>query len=385
MKILFVSTSFNPFKDVSIGAAQRTHFLLKACAACAETDVCAFVKDVESDIPGCKVVYSSDMEVSVVNLEPLPRRLTVLTGKPCPEHFYHVDRDRARIIDEIVARNEYDLIVIRYLESAISYGLFKYSDRLVIDIDDNPVSSHRMRISAKAGLSGLFPVLKTLPDMRVFKYVQKKCHFTFFSNPEESRFPNSAYLPNLPFLKNDEVSVDQRDVLFFVGALNYMPNRYGITHFVEKIWPVLKVRRPSLVLRIAGVCGNEQLISQWLSFPGVEYLGFVEDIRKEYSDSKIVIAPIYSGAGTNIKVLEAMSMGKVCVTTPTGMRGFGEVLVPERDLFVASDDDEFSSVIERLLDDDSTRRIICRNALEAIRNNFTEERFVQSFSKCLVR
>ena len=35
----------------------------------------------------------------------------------------------------------------------------------------------------------------------------------------------------------------------------------------------------------------------------------------------IVIAPLLASAGTNIKIMEAMAMGKAIVSTPSGVNG----------------------------------------------------------------
>ena len=72
--------------------------------------------------------------------------------------------------------------------------------------------------------------------------------------------------------------------------------------------------------------------------------------------------PIYSGAGTNIKVLEALQMGRACVVSREGTRGFTSTLQSGRDYYIASNDQEFAdSVIRLLLNDDLCKEIAkCR-------------------------
>jgi len=43
--------------------------------------------------------------------------------------------------------------------------------------------------------------------------------------------------------------------------------------------------------------------------------GFVADVRPAYERASVVIAPLVASAGTNIKILEAMAMGKAIVST----------------------------------------------------------------------
>ena len=49
--------------------------------------------------------------------------------------------------------------------------------------------------------------------------------------------------------------------------------------------------------------------------------GFVADVRPAYRQAAIVIAPLLASAGTNIKIMEAMAMGKAIVSTTGGVNG----------------------------------------------------------------
>ena len=53
----------------------------------------------------------------------------------------------------------------------------------------------------------------------------------------------------------------------------------------------------------------------------MEVEGFVSDVREAYARASVVIAPLTASAGTNIKILEAMAMGKAVVSTPAGING----------------------------------------------------------------
>ena len=55
--------------------------------------------------------------------------------------------------------------------------------------------------------------------------------------------------------------------------------------------------------------------------PGVRLLGFVEDVRPAYADTNVVVVPTTVSAGTNVKVLEAMAMGRAGVSPSSGCAG----------------------------------------------------------------
>ncbi len=66
-----------------------------------------------------------------------------------------------------------------------------------------------------------------------------------------------------------------------------------------------------------------------------------------------MIAPLVASAGTNIKVLEAMAMGKAIVSTAAGVNGL-DVSAGE-DFVLVSTAEEMADAIERLLSDDRER------------------------------
>jgi glycosyltransferase involved in cell wall biosynthesis len=75
-----------------------------------------------------------------------------------------------------------------------------------------------------------------------------------------------------------------------------------------------------------------------------------------------VLAPMTASAGTNIKVLEAMAMGRVVVSTPAGFTGHD--LEPGRDLVVVTGGMEMAAEIRSLSNDPERRRRIERQARE---------------------
>ncbi len=63
--------------------------------------------------------------------------------------------------------------------------------------------------------------------------------------------------------------------------------------------------------------------------------GFVSDVRPAYERATVVIAPLVASAGTNIKIMEAMAMGKAIMSTEAGIHGLE--LARGKDAVVADD------------------------------------------------
>jgi glycosyltransferase involved in cell wall biosynthesis len=130
--------------------------------------------------------------------------------------------------------------------------------------------------------------------------------------------------------------------LLFIGSFAHLPNVLAIEFFLREVWPILG---PGYVLHIiAGPNPERYRVAADLTQPGVELEGFVSDVRGAYARAEIVIAPLKASAGTNIKVLEAMAMGRLVVSTPAGVNGLD--LQPDSDVIVASSAAEMAERIK---------------------------------------
>ena len=101
---------------------------------------------------------------------------------------------------------------------------------------------------------------------------------------------------------------------------------------LREVWPLLE---PGYILHIiAGMHRERYRVNASLHQSGIEIEGFVPDVRNAYQRAEIVLAPLTASAGTNIKILEAMAMGKLVISTPAGINGLD--LRPGSDLIVVN-------------------------------------------------
>ena len=89
----------------------------------------------------------------------------------------------------------------------------------------------------------------------------------------------------------------------------------------------------------------------------------------------MVIAPIFHGAGTSIKVLEAMANRRSCVLTPFATRGLTDVLAHRENVMVADNYGAFSKAIIELFENPELNRDIQNNAFRTIEKYFSEDAF----------
>jgi glycosyltransferase involved in cell wall biosynthesis len=154
--------------------------------------------------------------------------------------------------------------------------------------------------------------------------------------------------------------------LLFIGSFAHLPNVLALDFFLREVFPLLP---PGYKLHvIAGSRPEYYLdfhrarVSLNLARPGIELEAFVSDVRPAYQRAEIVLAPLTASAGTNIKVLEAMAMGRAVVSTPAGINGLD--LENGRDVIVTASAQQMAAAIEELSNNPERRREIERNARE---------------------
>ena len=114
--------------------------------------------------------------------------------------------------------------------------------------------------------------------------------------------------------------------MLFIGSFAHLPNVLALEWFLREVWPRLAALKP--VLHIIAGRNPEVYLERYkdharldLNHPGIELESFVADVRPAYRRASIVVAPLLASAGTNIKIMEAMAMGKAIVSTPGGING----------------------------------------------------------------
>jgi glycosyltransferase involved in cell wall biosynthesis len=141
--------------------------------------------------------------------------------------------------------------------------------------------------------------------------------------------------------------------LLFIGSFAHRPNVMAVEYFLNEVWPRLN----GIELHVIAGSRHENFpVAANLAQPGVELDGFVSDVRPAYTRATLVIAPLVASAGTNIKVLEAMAMGKVVIATDAGVNGLD--LTAGEDFVHVKTAEEMAAAIERLLADPGARTTI---------------------------
>ncbi len=144
-----------------------------------------------------------------------------------------------------------------------------------------------------------------------------------------------------------DFGLKQADTLVYSGALSYYANLDAMQYFVGEVFPLVKARRPNARLLITGSTKGVDL-SALPAVEGVEFTGYVEDIRPVVACSQVSIIPLRLGGGTRLKVLESLALGTPVVSTRKGVEGLD--LKPGQEYLPADTPEEFAEAILRVLE-----------------------------------
>lgn len=164
-----------------------------------------------------------------------------------------------------------------------------------------------------------------------------------------------------------EYSVTAPDKVFFIGALDWLPNICGLNWFIKQVWPMVVDRIPGAEFIIAGRNASEKTIAN-LKGHNIIFKGEVESSSDFIKDKSVMVVPLFSASGIRMKIIEGMSLGKCIVATPMAAEGLD--YENKKDIFIASGPSGFADSIIELLTNSNLRRETGENAIKNVRKNY---------------
>lgn len=378
MNILFVNHYYNLFANADSGASQRSMRLINALAQFAHVDVLSFVKDTISNAPNVDVVdipcVSDDSIKEGGRLSKFVRLFKIHS----PYSFYPPNRTKEAVIDSVVSQHDYQFIVTHYLHPACYYGLFKYADKLVVDLDDDPKDAMKiLATTVKSTRNRIYTYISAYTWGCITRYVTSRIYHSFYSSPNK-HYPNATFLPNVSGFEQPLPTTafnQSQPCALLVGDYTYFPNKEGLTHFLRKIFPTVRQKLPNATLKVVGKMNDESLLSLCKNTIGVELRGYVNDLRQEYLTCQCVIVPLYKGTGTSVKVIEAMSLGRLVVSTPCGVRGLHRDFREGKDYLLAKSNRDFADKLVFALTNESKNNELAMSAIRKVNKHYSQEAY----------
>jgi glycosyltransferase involved in cell wall biosynthesis len=296
--------------------------------------------------------------------------------KPYPWRAVPIAARLQPVLDRAIAGREFDVVAIE--DSVMSVFALPAGVPTVLTEHE----AERAAASEWSGGSLLERPLRMLQaaDWRRVDGFQRRAWHRFDllqvfsdSDADEVRRREPAVAPRLrvvPFGMELPAAADpageEPDLVLFTGTFTHLPNRDAARWLATEIAPAIRARRPGARLRIVGSAPPREVLD--LAGEGVEVVADAPSIDPHLAAAAVVIAPVRSGGGMRLKVLEALGRGKAVVTTPRGTEGFA-VFGEQLPLAVGADPEALAVACAGLLEDEGERR-----ALGAAARNFAERR-----------
>lgn len=360
MRLLLV-TPYSPFAS-SFGAQQRTKLLYEALTEIGTVDVLLLE---EKEGYGAEVVTGP------------PRVIHASWCRPRVDlRPFGEDHRLMRALENALDLSKYDVVCSRFLRP-LAKLILPPRTPVIVDLDDMMYAYAAQGTPVGWLTSRAKTLARSVLERRALRRYRA---FWFVSERDRIRHPwlDGMTLPNVPLEIMPAVHDPPRSRrILFVGALWYGPNREGVERFVQRSWPGIRAAVPDAVLRLVGGAPVDDR-RRWSAVAGVEAPGFVNDLAAEYRNAALCVAPIHSGGGTNIKILEALAHGRACVTTPFCKDAFQPHFDDPSALAVASSDRELADTCVRLLHDEQLCGAFARSGHAVVRVHFTRAVFRQA-------
>lgn len=198
---------------------------------------------------------------------------------------------------------------------------------------------------ASRGLLGRAQVGQLLRDeLRVARAADAVGTF----DAEEAEFYRQHGVPDARWLDLTLPPLDQVDVaatpprLVLMGTRDWPPNQEAFLEAL-RLWPRIRAGIPDAELCVIGAKHSTAPDPQYPS--GVRDLGFVDDLPAFLATCRSMIAPIRTGGGVRVKILDAARMGLPVVGSTPAVGSLGQLL----ELGAHDDDEAFIAECRRYL------------------------------------
>jgi glycosyltransferase involved in cell wall biosynthesis len=152
--------------------------------------------------------------------------------------------------------------------------------------------------------------------------------------------------------------------LIIATTYNWIHNITGLQWFIDKVLPKIRKQIPQVTLSLIGKNPPQKFYEY--QNQGVEVLGYIPEVQPFLNKAGIYIAPLFTGSGIRIKILEAMAMEMPVVATHVSAEGIkaGE----SNGLFVSDQEDYWVDTICKLI----KNQVLARNSGIAARKKILE-------------
>jgi glycosyltransferase involved in cell wall biosynthesis len=168
--------------------------------------------------------------------------------------------------------------------------------------------------------------------------------------------------------------------LFYIGALDWMPNQEAILWFIEEVFIKLAQQLKNLKLNIAGRNAPEWLVNKFKEYQslGVVFHGEVNNAYVFMNRYAIFVSPLLTGSGIRIKILEGMMMRRAVVASSIAAEGIP--VSDRKNILIADSAEEMTNILFDLCNDKEKYLEIANNSRIFVLEKFNNLAVCKSLS-----
>lgn len=313
--------------------------------------------------------------------------LQVLLAIPLPgmpfQCAYFRSRQFREVYKSVSARFAPDAlyaVMIRVLPNILDY-----QGRLFVDLVDSMGLNFGRRAGMEKGIKGWLLGVETRRVAAYEKQVARRAERSFVvsSIDQQAIDPENVGVLHLGIDAtrfNRPAIAATAPLIVFTGNMFYQPNVDAMLWFAEHCWPTVKVAVPEARVLVVGNRPQPSLVALGKADSSIEVMGRVPSVAEVIKTAAVAVAPMRSGSGMQLKILEAMSCGIPVVTTAIGHGDIG--CVAGVDMLVQDGAAEFARDVISLLRSAALREQVGSAGYAYVQENHSwdaiNQRFVQA-------
>ena len=387
MRIVFISRWLP--KPINNGSKLRIYNLIRGLSEYHDVTLLSFVDGSEED-PNSQELLSLCSKIEVVpwrDYNPYSQKARLGFFNFKPRYLVGIySREMEHLIKETLASANYDLVIASQLSMASYYKSFGDVPALFEEIElglfhdemiyaNGFIKRFRLWLTWFKFKTYISHLLDSFSAYTVVSESERRLFVSSFPRHKEkvTVLPNCV---NIADYSGQNGSVEAKQIIF-TGPFRYRVNYAAMQWFIREVYPIILDQVPDACLMITGDHENLPLPSA----PSIKLVGYVDDVKSLIGSSRVSIAPLLSGGGTRLKILEAMALGTPVVSTSKGAEGLGAT--KGEHLFVADSPELFAESVVKVIMDDELYENLSLRGKQFVQENYDWKAALPNFLKCV--
>jgi glycosyltransferase involved in cell wall biosynthesis len=304
-----------------------------------------------------------------------PRSGTAILGYLSPQPRSLVDtyqEDMATLIRRVVEGAHFDLVIASQLSMAAYHRCFKGIPAIFEELELGMYrpSSGNLKIDRSTILQELSwqkhrrfitRLLRNFVACTVVSEAERKLLYEVAPDYHAVQvIPNSVDVDLCSSGSSERIA----ESLIFCGSRRYHPNHDAIAWFIQEVLPSVRAEMPGVRLTITGEPGPNPL-------PEAQNLvltGRISSVQSLVASAAVSLAPIRSGGGTRLKILESFALRTPVVATSKAAEGLDAQ--NGKHLLVADTPQEFAQAVLQLLRNPEHASLLADNAFHLVKTRY---------------